>query len=284
VRLDPDPVSGGWLLKRALALLLVGSIALASDATAQDFDLALGYGVSAVGVSHYPGSDQHRSAVLPFPYVHLRSRFLDVERDRVRGKLWASGPWALDISLGGSLPVDSDENIARQGMADLDWMLEAGPSLKYRPFEQRRPMSLRFELPVRAAHSMGGGKLEQQGWLAIPQLQVDWRGRRGSFDLGFEASAGVQFGSARYHRYYYGVDAADVTPDRPAYAAEQGRGVTRLLFAVTARRGPLWLGAFLRRTELGEATFSDSPLVRVQSNTDVGVALAWILDVKSQRG
>lgn len=260
-------------------MLLHPSAAAAADEAAPT-SLTLGYGVGAVSVAEYPGADEHRAAVVPFPYVRYRSRFLDVERDRVRGKLWSNANWALDISLGGALPLKADDNDARRGMHDLDLVVEAGPSLKWRPFERRRPLDLRFELPVRAAFALGDGSLRQVGWLAIPQVQVDWQGRNGATVWGFEASAGVQFADAEYHAYYYGVDPAFASAERPAYAVEQGRGATRLLFAITARRGQFWLGTFVRRVELRDATFLDSPLVRVHSNTDIGLAMAWLIEMR----
>jgi outer membrane protein len=87
----------------------------------------LGLGLAALSLPDYPGADQGRSYVLPFPYLIYRGERLKANRDGLRGLLFEHPRWDLDISAGGSLPVNSKDNRAREGMDDLDFSFEFGP-------------------------------------------------------------------------------------------------------------------------------------------------------------
>jgi len=114
--------------------------------------LETGFGMSATHVPHYIGSDQSRNYYLPFPYIHYRSEKLNIDRNLIQTKLWGRGNLSLEISLGGSIPVDSEDNRARAGMDDLDFIIEAGPALHYYFLGDRtQDNALLVSLPVRAA-------------------------------------------------------------------------------------------------------------------------------------
>lgn len=77
----------------------------------------------AAGDSHAKG--------IGSPYIMYRGKFWRLgEKGIVRGRLAHKRNWGLDISLGGSYASDSDDNKARKGMPDLDWMAEIGPRLQ----------------------------------------------------------------------------------------------------------------------------------------------------------
>ena len=146
-------------------------------------ELEAGIGISAVHVPHYIGSDEANDFYLPFPYIRYRSEKLNIDRNLIQGNLWRSGNWNLEISLGGSVKVESDENQARQGMEDLDFIVEAGPALHYYfSGERTSDNALLLQLPLRIAVSTDFTKVEHQGFTSIPRIV--WR--RGYFLNGYE--------------------------------------------------------------------------------------------------
>ena len=89
----------------------------------------LGAGISALSLPDYRGSDQASVYAIPFPYLIYRGEFLKADRHGIRGTFFGTDRTELNLSLGASLPVNSDDNRARQGMPDLQPTVELGPSL-----------------------------------------------------------------------------------------------------------------------------------------------------------
>jgi outer membrane protein len=89
----------------------------------------LGVGMSALSFPDYRGSDETSLYAMPFPYIVYHGDFLKADRHGIRGTLFDNDRIELNVSVAASLPVNSDENRARQGMPDLQPTLEIGPSL-----------------------------------------------------------------------------------------------------------------------------------------------------------
>jgi hypothetical protein len=118
----------------------------------------LGAGISALPLPDYRGSDQASVYAIPFPYLIYRGEFLKADRHGIRGTFFGTDRIELNLSLGASLPVNSDDNRARQGMPDLEPTVELGPSLDHnlwRTGDRRTRLDLR--LPVRTAVTVTGG-------------------------------------------------------------------------------------------------------------------------------
>ncbi len=236
----------------------------------------LGLGVAVLDWPLYRGAAERRSFLLPAPYLQYRGRFLQVERDRVRGLLWQQGPWELDLSVNGAVPVSSRDSEARQGMPDLDPTLEIGPSLNVRLHDDaRRHGRLDLRLPVRAVHAVGFGRFEQVGWLAQPQLNLDLPALLPGWSLSLQGS--LLYGDRGYHAYFYDVAPAYATATRPAYAAPGGFAGRQLLLATSRRWGHWWFGGFLKWDDVGSAAFADSPLVQRTHAVAAGFMLARVL-------
>jgi outer membrane scaffolding protein for murein synthesis (MipA/OmpV family) len=234
--------------------------------------------IGAVGFSFpdYRGSDQTRLYVLPFPYFVYRGEILKVDRERVRG-LFFRRPWIeLDLSLGGSVPVDSSRNDARQGMPDLAPVGEIGPSLELILGEKRGDHRTTITLPFRFAAAVPFPEVYGIGWVFTPRLNVDkyniggWSG----FNLGL--SFGPVFGSEAYHDYFYSVAPRYATPTRPAYTAQGGYGGTQLSVGLSKYYKKFWVSLFARWDQLDGAVFADSPLYKKNSSLITGLAFTWI--------
>ena len=270
-------------LRRWTAITLMALVPLAARAEEVDQpaprpSLELGVGVGAIRFPDYPGSEEQRSLVLPFPYIVYHSRYLDVNRDRVRGKLFAGGRLSLDVDFGGSVAVDSSRDQERTGMPDLDWIGEVGPALRYRIWESDgADTRLEGVLPVRKAVSARGLDLHDRGWTLAPRLQIDHRtGDDGDY-VGTDASLSVLRADQKYYDYIYGVAPQYATATRPAYTPDGGYGGYTLALGMSLRRNDVVYGAFFRYNDLNGAVFAGSPLVRRLHETSFGFAVSWIL-------
>lgn len=243
----------------------------------------LGAGISALSLPDYRGSDQTSLYTIPFPYLVYRGEFLKADRHGIRGTFFGSDRIELNLSLGASLPVNSDDNRARQGMADLQPTVELGPSLDlnlWRTPDQRIRLDLR--LPVRTAVTVKGG-MDDIGWVFSPRLNLDIADVAGLAGWNLGLLAGPMYGSERNHDYFYSVAPQYATAERPAFDAKGGYAGSQLMMTASKRYPKYWLGAFVRWDSLQGAVFADSPLVKREGYFAAGVGIAWILGESSTR-
>lgn len=265
---------------RVRRLAVVAGIALCVHMTATAEDKPLweaGLGVAAMRIPAYRGSDQRNNLVLPLPYLVYRGEFLKADRDGVRGQLFESDDIDFTISAALSPPASSRKIRAREGMPDLDANFEIGPQIDVPLWRNaRQSRQLKFQMPVRAAFTVAH-RSENIGWIAHPRLNLDVTDLPGLPGWNFGLQSGPLFGDRRQHAYFYGVNAAYATANRPAYRAGGGYSGMESLLGVSRRFPGHWLGAFVRYDNLQHARFADSPLVRTRHYFVFGVAVSWIL-------
>jgi MipA family protein len=240
---------------------------------------------------HYRGSDEYTLWAMPLPYVIYRGDILQLDREGFQGIFQRSEHWEASISGWGNPPVDED-NKAREGMDQLDPVIEAGPSLKWY-FSGRHPdQTLYLKWAIRSVASVG-----------FPDdFHTAYRGLKSAINLVYvndapfgcrrwqaSVNSGLEAADATFHRYFYEVTAADARPDRPAYRPGKGfSGLTvsgRLIYAITDR---LSLAGYGRWENVSWAAYTDSPLVKEKNNFIVGAAVIWTLltsdNPKPQKG
>jgi outer membrane scaffolding protein for murein synthesis (MipA/OmpV family) len=242
-----------------------------------------GIGIAGISSPSYRGASDVRYYPLPLPYAIYRGRILKADRDGVRGVFVDTEQVKLNTSLTASLPVSGDDYAPRRGMPDLKPTVEVGPSLDLRLWrspDRRRQLDLR--LPLRFGLTVESSP-RTIGWAFSPRLNLDLRDPLGLTDWNLGLLAGPIFGSRRYHDYFYSVDPAYATPDRPAYEAEAGYAGLQLIAAVSRRFPSYWVGAFVRYDSLQGAVFEDSPLVQSDHYLAVGLGIAWVLGESSTR-
>jgi outer membrane scaffolding protein for murein synthesis (MipA/OmpV family) len=236
----------------------------------------LGAGVAAFSFPAYRGSDETKQFVLPVPYFVYRGQFLKADRDGLRARLFASDRVNLTVSAALSPPASSDDIRARAGMPDLRASFEVGPQLDLTLWRaEDRGRSLKLLLPLRTAYTLERSP-QHIGWVFHPKLNLDVGDLPGLSGWNVGVQAGPLFGDRRQHAYYYGVDPAFATTDRPAYAAGAGFAGMQYLLGVSRRYPSHWVGAFLRYDSLRGASFVDSPLVRDRNYLAAGLAVTWI--------
>lgn len=242
---------------------------------ASQFDIGLGVG--GVRFPYYPGAAEQRTLLLPFPYVIYHSRYLDVNRDKVRGKLLSGKRLSLEVDFGGAVSVPSSDVSERRGMPDLDWIGEAGPALRYRAWDNNAGNArLDLVLPLRVAVSAHALSLHHRGYVFAPHLELEYQIGEGTRAFNVGTSVTALYGSRNYFQYIYGVAPQYATAQRPAYAAPGGYGGYTLEAGGSLHRGDMVYGAFMSYTNLSGASFVNSPLVSRSDGMAFGVMLAWI--------
>jgi len=243
-----------------------------------------GLGVAAVRFPDYRGSSQGRTYGLPAPYLVYRGDFFKADRHGMRGVFFRNDFADLNLSVGASLPVDSSDNRAREGMPDLKPSVELGPSLDltlWRSGDRRMKLDLR--LPVRAAFTVES-RSRFIGGQFFPHANVDVHDPLGFRGWNLGLLAGPVFTDGRYNRHFYAVPAQFARADRPAYDAPgTGFAGVQLLVAVSKRFDNFWVGGFARYDTLGGAAFEDSPLVTSKRYVAAGIGISWIFKESSQR-
>lgn len=235
----------------------------------------LGVGLAAFSLPDYPGADHQSQYLLPLPYVVYRGEYFRAGRGGLRGLLYRGPRMELDISTGGSLPVNSDDNEARRGMDDLDPSFELGPSLRLK-FIDEDQRQLQLRLNARALVSAEDAfKLGYQGWILNPELR--WSSRLGD-DLQFDGTVQWRYASRGYHDHFYAVAAKDALPERPAYRAERGYSGFGAGFSLRWQASRDWrwnLG--YRFFDLHDVAFEDSPLFRQEHGHYLFVSFSKVL-------
>lgn len=264
---------------RLLAAGLAALGVIAATARAADLPLwEVGPAIAVINFPDYRGSDQRRTWALPFPYVRYRGEFLRVDDRGLRGLFFKSDTTELNISLNGTIPVDSEHNDARRGMPDLDPTLEIGPTFDaalWRSDNEKRRLELR--LPLRAVIATDFSRARHEGWVFAPNLNIDVDDVMGRPGWKFGLMGGPVYSDRRYNNYFYAVEPAFATATRPAYAPGSGYAGAQFIVSLNKRYRDFWVGGFARWDTLRGAAFEDSPLVKDRQYFAAGVAMAWIL-------
>lgn len=241
----------------------------------------LGVGGAALNMPDYRGSDVNSTYVLPLPYFIYRGEHLRVDRSGVHSMLLDSDRVQIDLSLNGSTGGRSKNNPARQGMADLRPMVEAGPTVNFKLWQssdQRSHVQLR--LPVRAGVTVESSP-RLVGWLFSPNLHYSLHDPAMLPGWHLSAQAGPVFNDRRYDAHFYSVTTADATAARPAYAAAGGYAGSQATLQASRRFRHYQVAAFVRADALAGAAFRDSPLVKRRGAVSAGLFAAWIFSESS---
>ena len=239
----------------------------------------LGAGLASLELPQYIGSDQRIRSTIPIPYFVYRGESIKISRETFSGKIFERADLLIDLSADFSLPVDSAENKARQGMEDIDFVAEVGPAIRYtllRNAAGHRTFSI--EIPLRAALQSNLRYLDYEGWRLNPRVRVQrywgpWR---------LSGWAGLYWNSEAYNQLYYGVSPNEANSQRPTYAADSGYGGWALSASLSYRHERWWVGGFVRWNDINGASFADSPLALQSSNVGIGLAAAWIFKTSTE--
>lgn len=242
-----------------------------------------GLGVTGLSMPDYRGSREQRDYLFPLPYVVYRGDILKLDRKGMRGLLFQSDRVELNISADGGVPVRSGRNSARVNMPNLDPTLQIGPSLDVclvRDCDSDQAVQVRF--PIRAVLASDFSRVQGIGFVANPQLNVDFKNLGPGKGWNFGFALGPLYASEQYHDYYYQVSPQYAVPTiRPSYDAQSGYSGSMIVMALSKRFDHIWFVSFARYDELSGAVFADSPLVKTRHAYMAGFGIAWVFGQSS---
>ena len=227
-------------------------------------------------VPNYPASDESSVEAIALPYFVYRGEIIRAgDRGLVRGRIIRRRNVELDVSLSGSFSTDSDDNDARQGMPDLDYLVEVGPRLQLTLARAQRWAKVELELPVRAVFSTDLSSVDHRGFVFAPELAYQ---HENVLQTGtqLKLSIGAKFADEELQDYFYEVDERFATSTRPAFDADFGYLGSRLQLLATRPFGKRIRGFAGGAIDLHQgAANEDSPLFRDDVTYSAGIGLIW---------
>jgi outer membrane scaffolding protein for murein synthesis (MipA/OmpV family) len=260
----------GALLMPALSWSQATATQDAGDAERGGPRWEAGIAVGGGRVADYPGADQSHTRGLVAPVFVYRGPVLRVDPGGVRGRVFDSPDWDLDLTATGAF--NARNNDARQGMPGLDWLFGVGPQLVYKRWQRTNGVSL--HLKARAVFSTDFHRIDDRGATFDPELR--WRLRPIAGDASsLTLSVQPTWASRRLQRYFYQVDPAQALPGRPAYDARAGYLGTELGATWSRRQGSVSWFVGARVLSLHGAANAASPLLRDRTNVGIGAGGGW---------
>jgi outer membrane scaffolding protein for murein synthesis (MipA/OmpV family) len=230
----------------------------------------------------YPAAGQNQSNVIAAPYVIYRGEVLRIGDGSIARAVAVDKSWyELDVSLAASFGANSDDNEDRAGMPDLDFMFEVGPQLRMRvaefEFAQNGRSELFFNLQARAAFSTDFSGIDHRGYVLQPQLayrQRGWLSEKTALSIRISPS----WASEDLQDYFYQVDQAFATSERPLFDAKGGYMGTNLSASVSFNATEdirVFVGGNMNLHS--SAQNKNSPLFKEKSTYSFGVGMVWRL-------
>jgi outer membrane scaffolding protein for murein synthesis (MipA/OmpV family) len=225
----------------------------------------------------YPAADSAEPRALALPWLIYRGESIRSDERGLRGRIYRATRLEVTLNVNGALASNASGS-AREGMPDLEYLGEIGPSLRWVPWQdEARRTRLTLELPLRAAFSTDLARVRHRGFVFAPEAAVEHYGAltpQGRLRIGL----GPVFASGGLMDYWYRVKPGEARPDRPAYDAEGGYLGLRLQFSY---RTPLTervsLTAGGRVENFSGATNEASPLFRSDFNLTLVAGLSVTL-------
>jgi outer membrane protein len=273
-------------------LVVMGSHVRAQDEIALEDEMRpvweVGGFVAAFSSPEYPAAGQRQTNVLPAPYFIYRGETLRIGEGSIARAVAIDESWyELDLSLAGSFNANSEDNEARAGMPDLDYIFELGPQLKLRlskfEFEQHGNAELFLNLQARAVFSTDFSGINNRGYVFQPVLSYRQRGWL-SEKTALSFSLLPTWATEKLHDYFYQIESDFVTDQRPAYNARGGYLGTDLSIGLSFNATEdIRIFTFARASMHSGSANEESPLFREKSTFSYGVGMVWQLWESEER-
>jgi len=223
----------------------------------------------------YPAAEKNSLHGLVLPYVIYRGDFLRMGKDSILKGVFIDNDFVeFDIGVAASFNSNSNDNNARRGMPDLDYLFEIGPRLKIKLGEFHGGKT-ELLLPIHAVFSTDIRRIDHRGYLLNPTISYYNRNIFNS-RIDLYSSVGLSFATQKLHEYFYTVEPQYATPTRPAYKADGGylgsRIAIGLSYGITEQiRANVGGGIGY----YGGAANTNSPLFRQNTNVSINAVLTW---------
>ena len=227
----------------------------------------------------YPAAGENTRRSIVIPYLVYRGEYWRVGDDDERGaisrRFIRDDRFELDLTFSAAFPVDSEDNEAREGMPDLDYLFGIGPQMIFKLINEPGDRKLNLNLQARAIYSTDLSSIKHRGYVFNPKLNYTQE-HVTDLDLEVYTRVGPVFATEKTMDYFYEVAPEFATLDRPAYNAETGYLGTYLTLGATKRfnsRFRLFVGAQVGIHQ--GASNRDSPLFEDELNLSIFSAFSW---------
>lgn len=239
-----------------------------------------GLGGGMIESPNYPASAERNFVALALPYVIYRGDIFRVGgQGGARAVFLENERLELDMSFSGAFSADSEDNTVREGMPELDYLVEVGPQLIYKikdfSFAGGGNSRLNARLQTRAVFSTDLGRIDARGFVVEPTITYQQRGVLLP-DTGFSLAFRMTWATEKLHDYFYEVTPAYETQVRPAYNAKAGYLGAELSAGLAFPVVKNVRGFLTSSVQFNCGTANeDSPLFEKDFTYSVGVGFVW---------
>lgn len=239
----------------------------------------IGFGALQLNAKDYPASDNDNTRLFVVPYGIYRGEKIRIGDGGISAIAFENPRYSLEFSVAGSVNANSEDNLLREGMVDIDYMFEMGPQLVVTVFDRVNHDGIRSELTLstqlRAAFSTDFSKVKGRGGVLTTVLEWE-RGGYMNGRLGVFAELGPKWASEDLQEVFYQVDPEFVTAERSAYDAKGGYLGTDLSIGLSYQPTEnIWLYGALGKKLYGGAANEDSPLFETDSSDTFWLGALW---------
>lgn len=226
----------------------------------------------------YPASDENQFNLIPLPFPIYRGKFLRLGEDTenpIRGRIFRRDRVKLDLAFDLNFPVDSDDIDEREGLPDLDFLLEIGPELE---FEFARPWFFdgKWFLGLQGKPAFSWDALDPSFQGVVFSSELTWRKTLQDTADQLRLRITPSFATGKYMEFFYEVDPEFATPTRAAYEADGGYLGTNVTLTYINEINDDFQFVVGTRLSLHQgAKNEDSPLFTSDTGYAVYAAFTW---------
>ncbi len=277
-------------LRKALVAAASFAALGAGAATAQDADensfvpdeplWELRVGGSTLYGPDYPGaSDTSVQGVVAPLFIYRGERIRFGEYGVARAIATETKRFELDVSLDAAYSANSDDDGARAGMPDLDYLFGIGPqaiiNLSDTGWTADGRKQWRLLLPVRAVAGTDFSSFDAVGYIAEPQI-VYQRKYGGDLRSGWSVTLFSTFVDEGLGDYWYEVEPRYATAFRPAYDGKSGYVSTGIRGSWTRElTDDFQVFLTYQGRSFEGASNADSPLLREDFTHAFSISFVW---------
>lgn len=228
----------------------------------------------------YPSSTQNKTNAIAAPFVIYRGEIFRIGDGSAARAIAFKRDWLeLDISLDGAFNSKADDNTARQGMPELDYMFEVGPKLRANlsklGWTTDKKARLVADLQARAVFSTDLSSINHRGYVFNPKVSYRYKWSK---NIATSFTVSPHWGTERLHDYFYQVAAPYQTDTRPLFDAKPGYLGTEVGLSLSYNPRKNVQLFFATRANLNAgAKNADSPLFGENNNFSFGFGFNWRL-------
>ena len=246
------------------------------------------FGLAAAGLSvpAYPASAVSSERAFLVPWFIYRGDKVRLQDGGLKLIALENRRVTVDVSISGSLNANSEDTPLRQGMPDLDYLLELGPKIDVRLWESESAAStdgvkgvgrINWSTALRLAVSTDFKSIRSRGPVLGTELRYKRDGLFGRQSF-LSASASAYVVGEKLMDYFYQVDPAFVTEQRAVFDAKAGYIGSGLTLGLGHQFNKDVSGFIGVRLALhGGAENSDSPLFEDNTNTGIFGGVSWTI-------